>query len=80
MFTMIDAMHILFILIILIIRYPVEVAQRFADHVKVLMHATRALELEIPARARHHALAYMGHKLLRFGRETRATTRCSLVG
>ena len=44
---------------------PVYVAQRFADHVKVHMHAMRALE--IPVHAKHHALAHMVHKLLRFG-------------
>lgn len=44
---------------------PVDVAQRFADHVKVHMHAMRALE--IPVRAKHHQLSHMAHKLVRFG-------------
>ena len=44
---------------------PVDVAQSFADHVKVHLHAMRALE--IPVRGKHHALSHTAQKLLRFG-------------
>lgn len=41
------------------------VAQAFADHVKAHLHAMR--ELQIPVRAKHHALSHMAYKLLEYG-------------